>query len=294
MRSEKADAASSFSLFSFDFMQSIDLGIKFILTIVVVSLVTLLFIFVHDMATQAPYFKVKKISIKGVDHLDRADILKQAKVSLKDNILLLNLFKIKKRLQAHGWIKDASVARIIPDELIIRVEEEKPLAVARLGLFEINIADILMNTNGIPFKEYDAEKDKQVRSLPVITGLTLAEKDGVYFFEEKLLNLVLNILSLAQKEKIEHIKVDADTGVKIEMTWPDNRFDDINEESLKLKLGFNRYESKLKKVEQVFDYVHRNIFDRKVCSMDLFDLERVTVKLGKRSQGTAPAALADT
>ncbi|MFO7750621.1 MAG: FtsQ-type POTRA domain-containing protein [Desulfobacteraceae bacterium] len=248
-----------------DFMQSIDLGIKLIFTIVFVSLVTLFYLFVHDLATQSAYFKIEKISLTGEEILDRSEILKRAGVSLKDNLLDVNLSRMKKRLISHPWIRDVSLERKIPDELVLRVREERALGVVRIG----NCGDVLINSRGKPFKEYVSQQDNPDHSLPVITGLELSERNGRYWFSEQCLQPVLALLSLGMKEKILRVHVDEQTGVAMETTGTNGH--------LTVNLGFGRYREKLKKKEQIFDYVRGNIFDKKVCSIDLFNLESAMV-----------------
>ena len=266
MKSEGREAAADSSrLLSLDFMQSIDLGIKLIFTVVFVSLVTLFYLFVHDLATQSPYFKIEKISLTGEDILDRSEILKRAGVSLKDNLLLVNLSRMKKRLTSHPWIRDVSLERKIPDELVLRVREEKALGVVRIG----NCGDVLINARGEPFKEYVSQQDNPDDSLPLITGLELSERNGRYCFSEDCLQPILGLFSLGIKEKILRIHVDEHTGLAMEKAGTHGH--------LTVNLGFDRYREKLEKTEQIFDYVHGNIFDKKVCSIDLFNLESAMV-----------------
>lgn len=270
MKSAAGEAdVSNASVFRIDFMQSLDLGIKLILTIVGVCLVTLFYIFIHDFATQSTYFKIKKISLNGADTLERMEILDQAGVGLADNLLFINIFKVKKKLTAHSWIQEASVIRAFPGELIINIREHQALAVAKIG----NTGDVVINTKGMPFKEYDSEKDLSRGFLPVVTGLELTQDQAGYCFSENLLNPVVSLLCLENRRKITHVHADADTGLEIKTDSPCS----ISAADVTLKLGFGNYTFKLKKMDQIFDYVHRHIFDKTVASIDLFNLENVTI-----------------
>jgi len=270
MKSAAGEAdVSNASVFRIDFMQSLDLGIKLILTIVGVCLVTLFYIFIHDFATQSTYFKIKKISLNGAQTLDRGEILDQAGVGLADNLLFINIFKVKKKLTAHSWIQEASVIRAFPGELIINIREHQALAVAKIG----NTGDVVINTKGIPFKTYNAETDHGKGGLPVVTGLDLTQTPAGYCFSETLLHPVVSLLFLDNTRKITHVHADVDTGLEIKIDSPCTG----SSANVTLKLGFGNYTFKLKKMDQIFDYVHRHIFDKTVASIDLFNLENVTI-----------------
>ena len=62
------------------------------------------FIFVYDLITQAEVFSAQKIRIEGIRRLARADIFRQAQLKKGINIFSVNLPHTRKRLLSHPWM----------------------------------------------------------------------------------------------------------------------------------------------------------------------------------------------
>ncbi len=291
---------------NFNFMESLELCLKFIMIIVFIILSSLVFIFIHDSITQAKYFSLKKIHISGCRQISKSDIIKQAGVFPGENIFAINLFKVKKRLVSHEWIKDASVERKMPGELFIKIEEQNPVAAVWAG----DKSAILINDKGAPFTENDNCNFSDLNSssgklnFPVVKGLELKEQHGVYGFSGKLFDSVMEFLSgsydIAGLLKIfrstEQIKIDRDMGLDLKIegflepaSGINNTFEINKIKGKKLKpenpdfivnfrLGFGRYRERYKKFNRIIDYFKINHINRKISSIDLSDLKNVTVK----------------
>ncbi len=76
--------------------------------------------------TATPYFAIKTVEIQGNSRLDSREILEIAGLDSGGNSLTVSLDEVKAAVAANLWIKDVSVTRVLPDTLIIRVEERKP------------------------------------------------------------------------------------------------------------------------------------------------------------------------
>ncbi len=239
---------------NFSFMESVNLCLKFIIIIVFISLASLLFIFVHDTITQSKYFALTKVYVSPCRMISKSEIMKQAGISLGENIFAINLFKVKKRLVAHSWIENASVERKFPSRIVIRIKEQHPIAMIMIK----NNHAVLINDTGVPFIDYDlgrsnhrkgvngrekadfsfelcsAGKNRHIKllnsstrkvyyDLPVVTGLVLKKENGVYCFSGDLFNSVMEFLSgtynIGWKGHfsggIERIRVDKDIGLDL-------------------------------------------------------------------------------
>jgi cell division protein FtsQ len=135
--------------------------------VAVLLLVSALFVFTHDMLMKANAFPVQQIGVTGSGRLSKAAVVRRAGVERGDNILSVNLSKIKKRLTSHPWIADAEVRREIPGGLQIRIREHRCDAIVDLG------DKFLLNRGGRLFKSYQPGADPE--GLPVIRGLAAAD-----------------------------------------------------------------------------------------------------------------------
>ena len=243
--------------------------LKHVLVIFVFSLSVL---FVHDVILQSPFFTVRTITIQGENRVDRQEILDLADLSRPVNIFRVNLKTMEKQIASHPWIDSATVYRSLFSKLTIAVEEQHPLAIIRIE----NFPDMIINLQGVPFKPYEPEIDRDV-TLPVITGLDLTSTDNFYHFEGPLFNAVLDLLQSRYRKNIISIHGDDLIGITIRTTGLFNPSLVPETSELPIRLGFNDYDRKLVKARQISQYIQANIPGRTIHAMDLFEMDTVFV-----------------
>jgi cell division protein FtsQ len=262
--------------------------------VIVVALVlsmSLGFILIHDLIIQSDYFRAKNLIVTGTRRLSADQILEQAEIRFRSNILALNLSVSRKRLLAHPWIAEAAVRREIPDKIRISIKEHRPLAVVDLG------RKFLISDKSILFKEKEISDPE---NLPLIRGLRYSDMkisgEKTRFRTEKksppkdsgagravyrqtqmnpldavmeILHLGLNKSSVLPNGRIKQIRVDKDIGLTL---YP---ADTIRE----IRLGYHEYSDKYAVLREVFKYIkngkinHFADFD----SIDLNNLNRVVL-----------------
>ena len=107
-------------------------------------------------------FKLAAVRVQGASPMATADILKAAGVYKDQPLLGLDLEALRQRVEAVGWVKQASVVRLLPDTLVLKVEERRQLAVWQHGGRSVVIDD-----HGKVIPEADAAK---FQALPLIVG----------------------------------------------------------------------------------------------------------------------------
>ena len=251
----------------------IDFCLKCILTVAIISLISLASIFVYDFITQSTFFNVQKIQISGESRATKDEIMASVNLKTGINIFGLNLFSIKKQIISHPWIQSAIVKRQLPSSLIITIIEQQLLAIVKIE----NLADILINTQGRPFKEYNPLTDK-ISNLPVISGLDLASKNNEYQFNGPLFNSIMDFLRIQGLSYVKHIKGNKHTGIMIETQDIYNKEPLSKQETLQIKLGFDGFQAKLNRAKKISEYIDKNFPERIICAMDLFNIEKVFIK----------------
>ncbi len=255
--------------------RAVDVCLRCIMIIALVSILSLGYIFAYDFITQSPCFNIRKIELSGTTRVSRQKILELAGLNRPENIFRLNVFTAARHIATHPWIQSASVKRHLPDRISISVTEEKPLAIVRVE----NIADILINTQGKPFKEYNPEKDK-IDDLPVISGIDLTFSNDQYQFDGPLFNCIMEFLNLKHQGHVRQIKGNTRTGISI---VTDNMFNRqfssaAPGRTIKLCLGFGNFSAKLMKAQQIAEYMGTNFPGRTICTMDLSDIRKAFIK----------------
>ncbi|MCK5100257.1 MAG: FtsQ-type POTRA domain-containing protein, partial [Desulfobacteraceae bacterium] len=238
---------------------------KPLIMILVLCLTSIALIYTYDFIMQSTYFNIKKIHINGNVRIKSQEIINLAKIKKTNNILSLNLSLLQKRILSHPWIQDVSLKRSLPSGLLIKITEETPFAIVKIK----NISEILINNQGIPFKEYEPDIDK-VGTPPIITGLELTESEDQLIFEGQLFNLVLKVLGMNGFGKIHYVNADKNMGISIKTKY-------FNKEIF-MRLGFYDFSNKAYKAEQITNYFKHHIVNKEICTFDLYDPENVLVK----------------
>lgn len=245
-------------------------------------------IYIHDAILQSPLFDVKTIMIDGLDRVTRDEVLARTGLDKPGNIFELQPAKLEKELKTHPWIRLATVKRKMLSTVSIKIEEQEPLAIVTIE----NLADIVINAQGAPFKEYEPDKD-DLNSLPVISGMDLSLSNSTYLFEGDLFNAVMEILRIKGIGQIQTILGDENTGILINIlnTYPDTGFtnnstdtDSENKTMIPVRLGFDGFEKKLARARQIQRYMKTNYPDKKISAIDLFSLEKVFVSTEDAAQ----------
>jgi cell division protein FtsQ len=78
------------------------------------------------------FFRLTAITINGCHHLDKEQVLEQSGLDIHTNLLAMHTEGIIRRLAAHPWIDQATVTRMWPNEIAIRIRERQPIAMINL------------------------------------------------------------------------------------------------------------------------------------------------------------------
>jgi cell division septal protein FtsQ len=73
------------------------------------------------------------IEIAGAAHASRADIERVFSIDLGRSVYLLPLSDRREALRTVDWVKDASIARLWPNRVLVSVKERKPVAFLTMG-----------------------------------------------------------------------------------------------------------------------------------------------------------------
>lgn len=74
-------------------------------------------------------FEVRHVEVTGLKHMAKLPVYGAALNGPTNSMLLVDLDDIRAKLRTLPWVADASVARRLPDTLVIDIVERKPLAI---------------------------------------------------------------------------------------------------------------------------------------------------------------------
>ncbi|MFA5905199.1 MAG: TetR family transcriptional regulator, partial [Desulfobacula sp.] len=125
--------------------------------------------------------------------------------------------------------------------------------------------------------EYDPVNDN-LENLTIITGLELTKVRDEYLFAGVLFNSVMDFIQTKESLPVEYIEGNENTGVTIKTKNFTNPLSAADNGTIPVKLGFNNFNAKLKKAKKISEYVDKNLPERTIWAMDLFNIEKVFIK----------------
>lgn len=117
----------------------------------------------RDALANAGGFRISSVAIAGHKHLSRDEVLAIAGVNGRTSLLFLDAAEARARLKANPWIGDATVQKLLPDQLTITVRERVAFALwQKSGQINV-IAD-----DGTVLESYIT---RSVVNLPFVVGV---------------------------------------------------------------------------------------------------------------------------
>jgi cell division protein FtsQ len=107
-------------------------------------------------------FRLRTIHVQGASAMATADIVKAAEIYRDQPLLGLDLPGLRGKVEKVGWVKQARIVRLLPDTLVIAVEERRQLAVWQHGGRSVVIDD-----HGATIPEADPARFSK---LPLVVG----------------------------------------------------------------------------------------------------------------------------
>lgn len=253
--------------------------LKILVGIAVVTGMSSVFVFSHDLLTQCDFFRADKVIVQGAHRLSAKQVISQARIDTGINILSVNLATARKRLLAHSWISEANVRRELPNSIYIRICEQKPLAILDLG------RKFIINSQGEIFKEWTTSDPG---NFPIIKGLEFSDIQVSGKPHSVPFKAVMDVLQLGQKSEsilpnrlIKRIQVDRETGLTL------YTLDDRNAHKIKaVKIGYDDYVNKYTKLKDVLFYMKKKRGLSDCDSIDLNNPNRIVVVNPVRVEST--------
>jgi cell division protein FtsQ len=110
-------------------------------------------------------FAVQHVQIKGdVAHQDSTAIYNQINSIVEGNFFSQNLHALRNSIEDLPWVRGASVHRVFPDTVLVRIEEHQAAALWGSGKTSARNADRLLNTQGEIFSLDSAETSALVNA----------------------------------------------------------------------------------------------------------------------------------
>jgi len=107
-------------------------------------------------------FRVDKVHVQGASPMAREAVLAATGLRRGEPILDVDLAAVRQSVERVGWVKQAQVVRLLPDTVVIAVQERETLAV-----WQHNGRTWVIDSDGNPIPEADPGRYPQ---LPLVVG----------------------------------------------------------------------------------------------------------------------------
>jgi cell division protein FtsQ len=171
-------------------------GIVLVSAVAVLSVVAYTgYTITHYMRT-SPRFAVRTVSVMGLNRVEEGHVLRQAGLKGSANVFSVDLESVRERVEGLKWVRFATVQRLLPDTIAIKIVERTPVGLARIRgeIFQFDAQAELLN------RDRGAGAD-----FPILHGLTFDDAE----MNEKKVDLYLQIMKdLHGKDELSEIQID--------------------------------------------------------------------------------------
>jgi cell division protein FtsQ len=226
----------------------------------VILTITAVMIHGYNFTISSPYFRIKETIVRGCKELTEKEILSLAGIKPFQSLLTINVNTIARRIEANPWVKDVSIGRELPNRLIIEVRERTAVA-----LVKRDNGFSLLDLDGVAFKKL--ENNDEV-DIPVLNGCYTDGSDSVLFTKSlELLRYLSTSKEFPTIRNIAEIHGNDVFGLSL-----------FTNSGLCIRLGFDSYENKLKRLTPVMADLERKNMILGFLLIDLNDPAKITVQ----------------
>lgn len=118
---------------------------------------------VWQWATASDAFALRTVHFSGLVHAREPDLFHRSGLRIGENLLLADLSRAARAIQADPWVASARLERRLPGEVVARIVEHRPAALVELGGLYV------LDDEGRLFKRAAADDGLD---LPILTGIS--------------------------------------------------------------------------------------------------------------------------
>ena len=151
----------------------------------------------HRFLTTNPKFSVRRVEISSKGPAENDELVRLAGIAPGSNIFTIDLEEVRRRVERHPWVHDATVIRNLPNLIQISYRAQEPKAI--LGAESM----YYLNAEGIPF--YRVQRGDSL-AYPLI------QVDGKTANKEQLKERVVSSMKILRRLKESRLFHEKDLG----------------------------------------------------------------------------------
>jgi len=216
-------------------------------------------------------FTVDRVVVRGNSRLSTGEVLMLIDGLKGESVFSADLAQYRARLLDSPWVADATMRRVLPSTIDLRVIERVPIAVGRLGdqLFLVDPSGVIIDEYGPQYAQYD---------LPIVDGLVSSPANGAPAVDGERARLVARFVdAIATLPAIrQHIS-------QVDVTDSHNLIAILDQDPVALRLGDRDFAARLQRYLELAPSLKEQI--REIDAVDLRFDERIPVSRKGKTDG---------
>lgn len=254
-----------------DWRRLLHRALRVSVTLFSLSLVIVSSFLVVQLLMVSDLFKLDEVVVGGSQRLATEQVVALSNIRTGTNTFSLDLKLIGHKIEENPWVEKASVRRIFPRKIEIRVTERKPVAIVNLDYL------YYLDEQGEIFKSLDSQDQLD---YPVITGFDqqrALRHDQNY---AKRLERIVQLLSDLQKRQhlslaqVSEIHQQENGGLSLYTL----------EDGVRIKLGRSDFSRKLDRLERIYAQLSSKLHMLEYIDLNVED--KVIVRIERSHQAT--------
>ena len=202
-----------------------------------------------DRLRHADVLRIDRITVEGNARLSSGEVAGLVEVLRGENLLVADLEAGRAGLLASGWIREASLRRVLPSAVHVTLEEREPVGLSRFGssLYLVDVAGHVIDEFGPRFSDLD---------LPIIDGLSARGGEGGSAVDTRRAALVARLMA----------EMDADPELaarvsQVDVANPHDAVVLLNGDPVRVHLGAERFVARLRTYLEIVPALRQEVPD---------------------------------
>ncbi|CAI9086019.1 cell division protein [Candidatus Methylacidiphilum fumarolicum] len=212
-------------------------------------------------------YQLRRIDVEliGSGRISKDEVIRASNVHVGDNIFNLSLKDIYSKVCSIQEVDKALVRRDLPDRVLIRIWERKP--VVRLAVKSKENRKYCLDEKGYPFV---TENREDLLSLPEMVGVPLKLIEGKKRIEEPEVSAALNLLRILENSSL-HFAFDPQT---IDVSRPLS-IGLLTRDGVRLTFRIDHLNEQVQRLQKIYSFSQSH--GRKISMVDLTPEQNIPV-----------------
>jgi cell division protein FtsQ len=214
------------------------------------------------------------LRIAGVARASRKAVLQTFQPDFGTSVYLIPLDQRRAQLMKIEWVRSATIARIWPNELVVRMEERNPVAFFETSSGRSKVKIMMIDEDGTLLAPPGQVKFR----LPVITGFRA--EDPLKERRERVLRMMRLMKDIKEyATRVSEVNTEDMDNLKAIVEAPNARTADPNRRALLLWLGDRNFHQRIEDFDRSYPEIRRKLPDATMLDLRLDG--RISVVGGK-------------